>query len=224
MLFCGSYFGFGPAAVLLDVCGQQGFAALAIQQIRFCASAACADKVLIVPENLVEVMLADKIFGFRIEQTAGAVAVRACLANTFPLGAASLGDEEISVPVRYHVDVIEDDVHVFVGQSKEGDILNLCGWTIAGIRVIYRLFRVFEEHEHIAVWLIRRKLITGRQLHRRQLAGFIGEPVAGVMIRIVLANQCFRAAKRNVIIVLHRNDQLSGRFVQNTILVCAVSC
>ena len=56
-------------------------------------------------------------------------------------------------PVSYtHLDVykrqvIEDDVHVFVGQSKEGDILNLCGWTIAGIRVIYRLFHVFEEHE-----------------------------------------------------------------------------
>ena len=65
VLFCGSYFGLGPAAVLLDVGGQQGFAALAIQQIRFCASAACADKVLIVPENLVEVMLADKFFGFR---------------------------------------------------------------------------------------------------------------------------------------------------------------
>ena len=224
MLSCGSYFGFGPAAVLLDVCGQQGFAALAIQQIRFCAAAACADKVLIVPENLVEVMLADKFFGFRVKQTAGAVAVRACLANTFPLSAAGLYDEEIGVPIRYHVDVIEDDVHVFVGQSKEGDILNLCSWTIAGIRVIYRLFRVFEEHEHIAVWLIRRKLITGRQLHRRQFAGFIGEPVVGMMISVVLTNQCFRAVKRNVIIVLHRNNQLAGCFVQNTILVCAVSC
>ena len=224
MLSCGSYFGFGPAAVLLDVCGQQGFAALAIQQIRFCATAACADKVLIVPENLVKIVLADKFFGFRVKQTAGAVAVRACLANTFPLGAAGLCDEEIGVPIRYHVDVIEDDVHVFVGQSKEGDILNLCGWTIAGIRVIYRLFHVFEEHEHIAVWLIRRKLITGRQLHRRQFAGFIGEPVVGVMISVVLANQCFRAVKRNVIIVLHRNNQLAGCFVQNTILVCAVRC
>ena len=92
------------------------------------------------------------------------------------------------------------------------------------MRIIYWLFHVFVEYEHIAVRLIRRKLITGRQLHRRQFAGFIGEPVAGVMISVVLANQCFRAAKRNIIIVLHRNDQLAGRFVQNTILVCAVSC
>ena len=76
MLSCGSYFGFGPAAVLLDVCGQRGFAALAIQQIRFCAAAACADKVLIVPENLVKIVLADKFFGFRVKQTVGAVAAR----------------------------------------------------------------------------------------------------------------------------------------------------
>ena len=169
-------------------------------------------------------MLADKFSGFRVEQTAGAVAVRACLANTFPLSASSLGDEEISVPVRYHVDVVENDVHVFVGQSKEGDIFNQCSRTIGRMRIIYWLFHIFVEYEHIAVRLIRCKLITGRQLHRRQLAGFIGEPVAGVMIRIVLANQCFRAAKRNIIIVLHRNDQIAGRFIQNTILVCAVSC
>ena len=220
---CGSYFGFGPAAVLLDVCGQQGFAALAIQQIRFCASAACADKVLIVPENLVKIMLADKFSGFRVKQTAGAVAVRACLANTFPLSAASLYDEKFVLPVYYIVDIIENQIHVFVSQSKEGNIFNQCSRTIAGIRVIYRLFHVFEEHEHISIRVVCQKLVAGRQFHRRQFAGFIGEPVVELMLGIVFADQCLRAFKHQTAVVLHRNNRLAGRFIQNTELVCTVS-
>ena len=144
----GFQFRLGPAAFLRSVSRKPDFTAFAVQLVK--RGAALADVAAVRPAELVEVVPADKLAGF-VNQTVRSVADWS-FSRTNPQSTAGLNWHQAIRKMRRGystasaVDIIADNIHVFVEQHKCRNII-LLG------RLLYcsrqRTFRIDTDEETV---------------------------------------------------------------------------